>query len=949
MRFRFLVPLAAAAFAAVVQAQDYTYFGKNKIRYDTFKWKVYPTPHFRISFYDRVEPALPKIASYAESAYDELARRFNFQIKNPIPLLAFATHAEFEQNNVLVEFIPEGVGAFAVPSRNRMVLPIDLPDEGLQKLIQHELTHVFQFEILFQGRLGKALSSGAPQWFMEGMASYMGNDEDGRARAFMRDAVASDRVPSVNDNVQGYFAYRFGHMVFQFVEAEWGADGLRDFVFEFRNTLGGGMAKTIKRAFDLDVDEFDTRFRAWLRKYYQPIISDRSEPREFGPAFRAEEGTRPYETSPIASPSGDLLAAFSTYKEDIDVVLLGVPNRSVFRRLTPSDTTDYQYLVAQMLTVGPDRGRDLAFSPDGDRVAVFARHERGRFLILLDALKGGIARAIEIPVGIDQAMEPAYSPDGKTIAFHAVHHGRADIFLLDLESGKFSNLTNDDAYDSDPVFTNDGKSIVYTSESAENAKLFEISLSDPSQRRQLTFGPGSDEGACFSRDGKRLFFASDRDQGIFDIYELDLETRDLTRLTKVIGAALNPVAIPTRDGERVVYQGFSKLREWLYVTDPLQGKPVGKEEAPAVVKERQPYVPAVTVAVSKDKIEQIKTHKLFVDNAQVLVGVNTDNTIISQTFLSFADNYGDRRLDILLASEASFSNLFVSYTNLEKRLQWGVSVFDNRSYYVYATPAEDNLQRQRLFRQTGGALSAAYPLSIYHRVEGGFGYVDQSQDYPYLNADGQTAFASIQNKIPFLQLSYTGDTTFWQDYGPHGGRRYQLSYLYAMDGFSGSALSRDWVFDGRQYVPISRRNEFAFRLHAATANGTQPDIFYFGGLDTLRGFDYHSLVGNNAFYFNSEWRFPLVDHLVLPWLHLTDMRGRFFLDVGGAWWDYPGYRQPFRCVNNGQLQDCVSSYGFGLSLDLFGLPMNWDFSKQWDFKHTLDRSNQTSFWIGFQF
>jgi len=948
MRPRFVAPvLALPLLAALAYTQDYTFFGKNKVRYDTFAWKVYSTPHFRISYYDKVEPSLGKVASFAESAYDELARRLNFQIKDPIPIIAFADHSEFEQNNVIVEFIPEGIGAFAVPSRNRMVLPVDLPDDGLQKLIQHELTHVFQFEILFQGRLGKALASGAPQWFTEGMASYMGNDEDARARAFMRDAVASDRVPSINDDVQGYFAYRFGHMVFQFVESEWGTEGLRDFVYEFRNTLGGGMQKTVKRAFDLDVEEFDSRFRAWLRKYYQPFTADRSEPREFGPAFRAPEGTRPSETSPVASPSGDLIAAFSTYRDNVDVVLLGVPNRELFRTLTPGETTSYLYLIAQMLTVGPDRGRDLAFSPDGDRVAVFARHERGRILFLLDALKGGIAR--EIPIPLDQAMEPAYSPDGAKIAFHAVANGRADIFLLDLASGKIDNLTNDDAYDSDPVFTADGKSLVYSSQSAESAKLFEISLADPGRRTQLTFGAGNDEGACFSRDGKRLYFASDRDQGIFDIYALDVGTRDLTRLTRVIGSALNPVALPTRDGERVVYQAYTKGREWLYITDPVQGKPMGKEEPPAAVKERAPYVPAVTVTVDTTKGEPVKSHKLFIDNAQVLVGINSDNTVISQTYLSFTDHYGDRRVDLLLASESTYSNLYASYVNLSKRLQWGFSAFDVRSYYVYATVAEDNVQRQRLYRQTGGAAFASYPLSVYHRVEGAVGYLDQSIDYPTLDQNGAQVFVEQTNSVPFAQVSFTGDTTFWQSYGAHGGRRYQFKYAYLMDGFGGGALSRDFTLDVRQYVPISKRNELAFRLYAATAAGSQPDVFYFGGLDTLRGFDYNSIVGNHAAYFNSEWRFPLIDHLVLPWLHLADMRGRFFLDVGGAWWDYPGYKQPFRCIDNGQLQDCVSSYGFGFSLNLFGLPLNWDFSKQWDFKHTLDRTAQTWFWVGFQF
>jgi hypothetical protein len=944
MKVRLVLAAVALSLASVALAQQ---FGKNKVRYDTFTWEVYPTPHFRISFYDRELTSLPKLASFAESAYDELARKLNYQIAEPIPLLAYATHAEFEQTNVIDQFIPEGVGAFAVPARNRMVLPVDMPDEQLQHLIQHELTHVFQYEIMFQGKLGKALAANPPQWFMEGMASYFGNDEDALARAVMRDAAASDRVPSVMSDPQGYFAYRYGHMVFEFVEAEWGSDGLRDFVFEFRNTLGSGMAKTFQRAFDLTPEEFDARFRAWLRKYYQSAIANRSDPREFGPEFHVTgpQGGRSYETSPIASPSGDLVAAFSTYREVVDIVLLGVPDRSRFSTLTPKETTAYQYLIAQMLTVGPDRGRDLAFSPGGDRVAVFARHERGRMLVLFDVLSGGIQRTISVPV--DQAMEPAYSPDGRTIAFHGYAAGHADIYLLDLATEKVTNLTSDDAYDSDPAFTPDGRYIVYTSQSAEYAKLFEISLADPEQRRQLTFGSGNDQGPSFSRDGKRLAFTSDRDSGIYDIYTLDLETLSLARLTNVIGAAINPVIVPTRAGERVVYQAYTKGHYWLFEADPAQGRPAGKEEAPQEVKQREAYLPAVTVNINKDKIEPVKSHKLFVENAQVMVGVSSDNILVSQTYLTFADQYGDRRFNVMLESVSNYTNFQVAYLDLSKRLAWGATIFDDRSYYLYSTTLEGGVQRQQAYRETGGAFFVQYPLSLYHRVQGAVGYLDRTASYPVATPVG-LGFVSINNKVPFIQGSLTGDTTFWQSYGPHGGHRYQAIVSNAFSLTGGGSLSRDLIFDARQYVPLSRRNELAFRLFVGLASGTAPDIFYFGGLDTMRGFYYNSIAGNRAAYANMEWRFPLIDELVLPWLRLSDVRGHFFLDVGGAYFDAPSFPQPFTCYSDGQLQDCLSSYGWGFSFDILGLPLNWDFAKVWNFKTTYG-GFQTSFWIGFHF
>lgn len=942
MRGKFLVFGLLVATAASGQ-----YFGKNKVRYDTFVWQEFATPHFRISFYDRVEPQLGKVASFAESAYDELARKLNFQIPEPIPLIAYATHAEFEQTNVIIEGIPEGVGAFAVPARNRMVLPVDLPDAELQKLIQHELVHIFQYEILFQGKLGKALTTNIPQWFMEGMASYLAQDEDSRAKAVMRDATLADRVPSVADNVTGYFAYRFGHMVFAFVESEWGVEGLRDFIFETRNTLTGAVDKAVKRAFDLDVEEFDARFRAWLRKRYQAVALERGDPREFGPAFRIEEGVRSAEASPAVSPSGELVAAFTTYKNDVDVALFSVPKRKLFKNLTRGYTTRYEYLVAQLFTVGPDRGRDLAFSPDGDAVAVFARSGRGRVLLLLDALKGGVLR--EYPIPQDQAMEPAFSPDGKTIAFHAFANGQADIFLLDLASGAVQNLTNDPAYDAAPVFSPDGKYLVYTSQSGENAKLFQLELAKPQNRLQLTFGPGDDEGASFSRDGRALYFASDRDQGVFDIYRLDLENRKLTRLTKVIGAALNPVPVVTKDGERVVYQAYTKGRWQLYLTDPGQGEEVGKEEAPAVVKAREAFVPAITVPVTREKISPVKGHKLFADNVQVAVQFSEDQTLISQAFLSFADHYGDRRLNVLLESVSGYSNFQAAYINLEKRWQWGVTVFDDRSYFVAAdTFTGREVRLKRLYRETGGAVFAQYPLSLYLRAEAAAGYIYRDIDYPVLFG-GQLFFIPITDNIPFVQAGLTGDTTGWNEYGPHWGRRWSLLLAQAFDAKNGGTLSRELRLDARQYVPLSRRNELAFRLFAAVADGNRPSIFYFGGVDTLRGFDYRSVLGNQAAYFNAEWRFPLIDHLVLPWLHLRDFRGRFFLDVGAARIDVPGFKEPFRFMKDGQLQNGLSSYGFGFSVELFGLPVHWDFAKRWDFKKTINKGFNTSFWIGFRY
>ncbi|MGH9398759.1 MAG: hypothetical protein ACRD00_00210, partial [Thermoanaerobaculia bacterium] len=288
----FLVVLAAALAARAAAQYDtgYTYFGQNKFEYDNFEWQTYKSTHFTIYFYKKEEVTLGKVASYAESAYDDISRALNFQIPKSINLIYYANHSDFEQTNTLTEFIPEGIGAFALPSRNRMVLPVDMPDEKLQQLIAHELTHVFQFEILFGGNYLRAATSTAPQWLTEGMASYFGNDEDNKDRMVLRDAVLSDQVPEVSQKgVSGYFAYRFGHAVFDFIAAEWGKDSVREFVFEFRTVIGPSIEKGVKRTFNISAEDFDIKFRRFLRQRYLKILIERGEPTDFGERFKLED------------------------------------------------------------------------------------------------------------------------------------------------------------------------------------------------------------------------------------------------------------------------------------------------------------------------------------------------------------------------------------------------------------------------------------------------------------------------------------------------------------------------------------------------------------------------------------------------------------------------------------------------------------------------------------
>jgi dipeptidyl aminopeptidase/acylaminoacyl peptidase len=949
-------------------------FGQNKIVYDKFDWKVYRSTHFTIYFYESERVSLQKVASYAESAYDDISRALNFQIPKSINIIYYATHSDFEQTNTILNFIPEGLGAFALPARNRMVLPIDMPDEKLQQLIAHELTHVFQFEIVFGGNYLRAATSGGPQWFFEGMASYFAKDEDNRDRMVLRDAVLSDLVPEIAQaGVSGFFAYRFGHAVFDFIEAEWGKDAVREFVFEFRGQLGASMERLVRRSFNISPEDFDVKFRRYLRQRYLKILTDKGEPVDFGERFKIDDSPTA-ELSPRAYPSGDFIAAISTVKDDADVVVLSNRDRRLYKNLTRGNTTRYEYVVAQWITTGPATGADIAVSPDGNTVGVFARRERGRDLLLLNALDGGIREHVEME-GLDQQLHPTFSPDGNIVMFRAMREGKSDLYAYNVETKTTVNMTNDDAFDAAPVFSPDGRYVYYSSIRGTKAKIFRFSVASPESREQITYGDWNDEDPSLSPDGKRLFLTSDRDGGIYNIYSINLDNGETLLHTDVVAGAFAPTVFVGKDNtEKLVFAAYYKRRFTLYIADAKKSLERLPDLSPAATPlgpgGTPPFEPAIQVSIDPERVKNRESRKLQLEDAQVVAGINTDQTFVSNTILIFGDNLGDRRFIANLQSLSSFTNFNFIYYDLTRRLQKGLWAFDDRTYFLAVDQqfGQDVVVRDRRnYRRTGVMGLGVYPLSRYYRVEGELGYIWREFDFPFVitNADGDEFFLveAREDNYPTVGVSLVGDTVIYRPWGPWSGTRFRLGYNYAPDfdpeediagqisaRDEGNTLTQDLTLDFRQYFKITERSLIAIRLFGAKSTGNFPNVYYFGGLDTLRGLEFREEIGNEVFYANFEYRFPLIDIVRFPWGEFRDLRARLFFDIGGAQLegeDFEFYGED-PVTGKDQLIDGVASYGYGIQVSLLGLTLHWDFARLTNLRQSTS-DLKTSFYIGTQF
>jgi WD40 repeat protein len=976
-RVPLVVCLLAALLASPASAQFIPYYGKNKVAYDSFGWRVYKSPHFEVYYYPEFEQHLARVVSYLESSYQKVSAALKHELESPVPVIFYKTHSEFEQTNLYPTFVPEGVAAFAEPVRGRMVLPIDEPPDKLQGLITHELTHVFEFDIIPRNLVQRNV----PLWVDEGLADYMRETWDPLDLMSIRDAAITDQIPRMSREEDFAYVsnprlvYNLGHAVFEFIEARYGKEGIRQFLYTFRkNIVGGGIEDIYAQAFRIRPEEFDEAFDKWLKERFKPF-RDKQRPSDYGkdlaPDAEKTSYSQVYAFAP--SPSGEIVAALTGNRSEgeADLILLSARDGSVLENLTKGYTEKFENITFNDDFVA---GRTLAFDPKGDTIAFFARTGKRRSLFLVSVLTGKVIKRVSME--LDQAQSPALLPDGRRALLSAIKEGVSDIWLLDLETGETKNLTMDSFYDRDPQISPDGSLVVYTRRISGHDKIWVFPLNDPSKKTQLTFGTYDDTAPIFSPDGTRVYYSSTEDDEIYNIRSLDLKTGVIRQYTDALGGTMTPAVFPGRGSDRVAFISYFKGEYRLQTLDTAESLKEVEQEIVAASEAPVDFQPDVVhQVVAENKRKKRTFEKLFLEGRPPLnVGVTSSGDFFGGSQVALSDVLGDHNFVLTAVSLREFRSYEGTYLNLSRRLHWGINAFDFTQFF-YASPYNliPDYSRAGAFatqRYSGAVVLAQYPLDKFRRLELQAGVLRVAEGFENPFAEQQAREQAAALGLPYflnngsiapISLNFVGETTRFREFGPLTGHTFSIG-LQTAPPING-LLSRHTVdVDVRKYFRLGQGTVFALRGKGFKSGGENPDIFYFGGNMELRGFPYRGLVGNEGFFANVELRIPLIDIMKTPLGILGPVRGTLYAGMGGAkfkgqpynfstsepgisYYSDPIFGEP---VSGFRLVDGRASYGMGLQFFFLGYPMHFDWTKLTDLKTTTP-GWRFDFWIGYDF
>lgn len=879
---------------SMLSAQDGN-FGKNKVQYKPFNWSFIQSSHFDIYFYDGGASIANFTAVAAESAYASISNTMRYQLNNRISIMVYNSHNDFQQTNVVGEYMEEGIGGVTELFKNRVVLPFEGNYRQFRHVIHHELVHAVMNDMFYGGSIQSIISNNIriqlPMWISEGFAEYEALKWDTNSDMFMRDATINTYLPPI-EYLNGYFAYRGGQSVFHYIANKYGEQKISEILHRMkslRNVDAG-----FKSAIGLTVDELSDRWQKEQKVLYWPDVAKREDPEDF--ATRMTDHVKEsnfYNTSPAISPQGDKIAFISDRDDYFSVYVISTIDNTLTKVVAGQRTNNFEEL--HLLTPG------IGWSPDGKKIAVAAKSGERDAVYLIDVASGDQEK---IEFQLDGIFTVDWSPKGDRIAFIGNSSSQSDLFVYELATKQLKNLTDDPFSDSDPVWSPDGKKIYFVSDRRENVSrnmlpanfkmirfnfrqqdVYSIDVENSTITR-ITNDEMSDESSpVVSPDGKKILYVSDRN-GNGNVYERDLvsgQDRPITNsITGVYQLSLSA------DGNKLAFSALEKAgfdifllktpfernlgmaslepTEYIKRKKGLTAKPVDSVLAAAPVVEKKED----TTNVYGENVKIDFNTYVFTDEGKLEKDPETDIVpVLNAKSLSITGNMDDDSNFIVNKYKLNFSPDIV-YGNAAFSTFYGVQgttmmsfsdmLGDHQIYFLtnllldlknsdyvlayYYLPAYIDYGIQGYHSARFLYLEDPIGVSLYRfRTWGISASASLPLDRFYRFEFGMSwmnllrenlEYSSIGNQKRELftpSISFVHDNTLWGYTAPNNGSRYNINAMFSPKLGKSSLDFQTVTADYRSYFKFWKTYSFVMRYSGGISLGKNAQQFFIGGTD----------------------------------------------------------------------------------------------------------------------
>lgn len=427
----------------------YQTFGKNRVQYIDFDWTYFRYEQFDIYFYKGGRPFAEKASVMTKRNLAQMQRFLDQNLDQRIHIMVFNSLTDLKQSNLnATDEESYNTGGVTRTAGTRMFVYFDGDYVHLEQQIREGLAHLILSNMLYGG-FTSALKNSAllnlPEWYTEGLISYLSRPWDPTIDQHVMDGITSGSYKRLN-GLLGEDAVYCGHSIWNYIAETYGEGVIKNLLF--MTIIHRSVDKSLQQVLGVTIKDFQTGWRTFYAGRYQNTLA--SENLQGKEILKSRKDEHIFEVK--VSENGRFLA-YSTNEQGLFKVytydLVKKKKSKVFKHgFRIAQNNDYSYPL-------------LAWSPNNRILAAITEEKGFIWLYFYDEQKKKVERK-EL-FGFQKILSFTYSSDGRELLMSAVKNGRTDIFVYTILSTSIDQITNDDYTDLYPEFLNNDKQIVFSS------------------------------------------------------------------------------------------------------------------------------------------------------------------------------------------------------------------------------------------------------------------------------------------------------------------------------------------------------------------------------------------------------------------------------------------------------------------------------------------------------
>ncbi len=431
-------------------------FGKNRVQYQPFDWTYFDADKYKVYTYQGGKDIAKYVYAQLPFIINSLEKRLDYQIDDKLSVIVYNNIHDFFQSNIGLQYDEiNNVAGNTKIIEDKIFVYFDGSLEKLKQDLRAAITEWMINKYFFSGSAKDAIKNNAtltlPDWYIKGLTEFMAEGWTVKNDLELLELMRINTITDIK-RMEGKSAVIAGHALWYYIADLYGEGSIPNIIYLTKINHNPDdafifiLGSTVNDVFFEMLENYNKRY------------------------FKTKDNTRK------GHDSTAIISIKHRKKEEVEKLLVNPQETHI------AFTT--KYLGQKKLYIydmqSKKRKRLLKLYPRLEReedtyYPLIAWHPKANMLLSIYEYKNVIYlhtfdlennENFKKPItGFEKIMSMNYSSDGKKIVISAMKQGKgqADIFVYTINNGGVEQITNDIFDDDEPIFVNNDKGIVFSS------------------------------------------------------------------------------------------------------------------------------------------------------------------------------------------------------------------------------------------------------------------------------------------------------------------------------------------------------------------------------------------------------------------------------------------------------------------------------------------------------